>query len=167
MGKDSWIRIIPFAVFMGFIGLQQVLEWCVGNDWIDISAEQMLYLYPLKTIIVGGLLVFMWRKYSELTLADFKNITHTGASIGLGLVVFILWINMDWGIATFGESKGFDPFLIGDESTRTLIIFSRIFGAALIVPIMEELFWRSFMLRYIITADFTSVKIGTYKAQHE
>jgi len=162
MGKDSWIRIIPFAVFMGFIGLQQILEWCVGNDWIDISAEQMLYLYPLKTLIVGGLLVFMWRKYSELTLADFKNLTHTSVSIGLGLVVFILWINMDWGIATFGESKGFDPFLIGDESTRTLIIFSRIFGAAMIVPIMEELFWRSFMLRYIITADFTSVKIGTF-----
>ncbi len=162
MGKAGWVRIIPFAVFMGFIGLQQLLEWCVSNDWIGISPEQMLYLYPIKTVLVGGLLIFLWGKYSELKFADFKNLTHTVASVALGLVVFVLWINMDWGIATFGESKGFDPFLIDDDTTRNLMIFSRILGAALVVPIMEELFWRSFMLRYIITADFTTVKIGTY-----
>jgi CAAX prenyl protease-like protein len=27
---------------------------------------------------------------------------------------------------------------------------------------MEEIFWRSFMLRYVITSDFTSVRIGTF-----
>ncbi len=162
MSKSAWVRIIPFAVFMGFIGLQQLLEWCVSKGWIDISAEQMLYLYPIKTLLVGGLLIFLWGKYNELNYADFKNLTHTAVSVMVGLVVFILWINMDWGIATFGESKGFDPFLIDNDTTRNLMIFSRIFGAALVVPIMEELFWRSFMLRYIITADFTTIKVGTY-----
>ncbi|MEA3363966.1 MAG: CAAX prenyl protease-related protein [Thermodesulfobacteriota bacterium] len=162
MSRAGWVRIIPFAVFMGFIGLQQILEWTVTKGWLDLTEEQMLYLYPIKALIVTGLLIFFWRKYSELHLADFKNITHTVASILLGLLVFILWINMDWGIATFGESKGFNPFLIENDNTRNIMIFSRIFGAALVVPIMEELFWRSFMLRYIITADFTTVRIGTY-----
>ena len=162
MGKAGWVRIIPFAVFMLFIGLQQVLEWTVVKGWLELTAQQMLYLYPIKALLVTGLLIFFWRKYSELHFADFKNIIHTVASILLGLLVFILWINMDWGIATFGESKGFDPFLITDDTTRNLMIFSRIFGAALVVPIMEELFWRSFMLRYIITADFTTIRIGTY-----
>lgn len=162
MGKAGWSRIIPFAVFMLFIGLQQILEWTVVNGWLDLTAQQMLYLYPLKALLVTGLLIFFWSKYTELHFADFKNLTHTIASISLGLLVFILWINMDWGIATFGESKGFDPFLITDDTTRNLMIFSRLFGAALVVPIMEELFWRSFMLRYIITANFTTVRIGTY-----
>ncbi len=162
MGKAGWVRIIPFAVFMLFIGLQQILEWTVVKGWLDLTAQQMLYLYPIKALLVTGLLIFFWRKYTELHFADFKNLTHTVASIFLGLLVFILWINMDWGIATFGESKGFDPFLIDDDTTRNLMIFSRIFGAALVVPIMEELFWRSFMLRYIITANFTTIRIGTY-----
>ena len=162
MGSAGWIRIIPFAVFMGFIGLQQILEWTVTKGWQDLTEEQLLYLYPIKALIVTGLLIYFWRKYSELHFADFKNLTHTMVSIFLGLLVFVLWINMDWGIATFGESKGFNPFLIENDPTRNIMIFSRIFGAALVVPIMEELFWRSFMLRYIITADFTTIRVGTY-----
>ncbi|MCK5825602.1 MAG: CAAX prenyl protease-related protein [Desulfuromusa sp.] len=162
MGKAGWFRIIPFAVFMLFIGFQQVLEWTVVKGWLELTARQLLYLYPIKALLVTGLLIFFWRKYGELNFADFKNLTHTVASVLLGLLVFVLWINMDWGIATFGESKGFDPFLIDDATTRNIMIFSRLFGAALVVPIMEELFWRSFMLRYIITADFTTIRIGTY-----
>ena len=162
MGKAGWFRIIPFAVFMLFIGFQQILEWTIVKGWLDLTARQMLYLYPIKALLVTGLLIFFWRKYSELHFGDFKNLTHTVASVFLGLLVFVLWINMDWGIATFGESKGFDPFLIDDSMTRNIMIFSRLFGAALVVPIMEELFWRSFMLRYVITADFSSVRIGTY-----
>ena len=162
MSKAGWVRIIPFAVFMLFIGLKEVLDWIVVKGWLELSPEQMLYLYPIKTVLVVGLLIVFWRQYNELDFSDFKNFTHTGASVLLGLLVFILWINMDWGIATFGENKGFDPFLIADTGTRNIMIFSRIFGAALVVPIMEELFWRSFMLRYVITSDFMTVRIGTY-----
>ncbi len=162
MTKAAWIRIIPFAVFMGFIGLQQVLGWSVTKEWIDLSPEQMLYLYPIKTLLVAGLLIYLWNQYEELNFSDLKNYRQTAASIVIGLVVFILWINMDWGIATFGENQGFDPFLITDTTTRTIIIIFRICGAALLVPVMEELFWRSFMLRYVITSDFASVRIGTF-----
>ena len=162
MSKAGWVRIIPFAVFMLFIGLKEVLDWIVVKGWLELSPEQMLYLYPIKTVLVVGLLIVFWRQYKELDFSDFKNLTHTGASVLLGLLVFVLWINMDWGIATFGENKGFDPFLIADTGTRNIMIFSRIFGAALVVPVMEELFWRSFMLRYVITSDFMTVRIGTY-----
>ena len=162
MTKAAWIRIIPFAVFMGFIGLKQFLEWAMVKDWVGLTAEQLLYLYPLKTLLVAGLLVYLWGQYEELHFADFKNVLHTAASIVIGLVVFALWINMDWGISTFGDNKGFDPFLITDVTTRNIIIFFRICGAALVVPIMEELFWRSFMLRYVITSDFSSIRIGTF-----
>jgi len=162
MTKAAWYRIIPFAVFMGFIGLQQILEWTVSKGWVDITSEQMLYLYPIKTLLVAGLLIFLWRHYTELDFSDLKDFKKTAASIVLGLVVFVLWINMDWGIATFGKSHGFDPFLIAEDHTRSIIIFFRIFGAALIVPIMEELFWRSFLLRYVITSDFASVRIGAF-----
>lgn len=162
MGREGWVRIIPFAVFMGFIGLQQGFQWAAEQGILNLSAQQLLYLYPLKAVLVAALLLFFLRRYKELRWADFKNLAHTGGSVLLGLLVFILWINMDWDFATFGTSKGFDPTLIDDGSIRASLIFFRIFGAALVVPIMEELFWRSFLLRYIIDSNFIAVRIGTY-----
>ncbi|NOY12313.1 MAG: CAAX prenyl protease-related protein [Deltaproteobacteria bacterium] len=162
MSREGWIRIIPFAVFMGFIGLQQGLQWAVAQGMLSLSGEQLLYLYPIKALVVAALLFLFMRRYAELRWADFKNLSHTVGSILLGLLVFVLWINMDWGFATFGESQGFDPTLIESGILRNNLIFFRLFGAVLVVPIMEELFWRSFLLRYIIDSNFMAVRIGTY-----
>jgi len=162
MGREAWIRIFPFAVFMVFIALQQGLQWLIDTGQAGLTEEQLLYLYPLKALIVAILLLYFWREYSELHWADFKNVVHTSGSLCLGLLVFALWINMDWDFATLGNARGFDPFLDTDETSRNFLIFFRLFGAALVVPVMEELFWRSFLLRYIINSDFTGVRIGTY-----
>lgn len=162
MGRDGWVRIIPFAVFMGFIGLQQGLQWAVEEGLLNLSDQQQLYLYPVKALIVAGLLLLFMRQYEELRWSDFKNLPHTVGSLLLGLLVFVLWVNMDWGFATIGESKGFNPTLIENDVVRNSMIFFRIFGAALVVPVMEELFWRSFLLRYIIDSNFMAVRIGTY-----
>ncbi len=162
MSREGWIRIIPFAVFMGFIGLQQGLQWAAEQGMLSLSGEQLLYLYPIKALLVAALLLLFMRRYTELRWADFKSLPHTVGSILLGLLVFVLWINMDWGFATFGESQGFDPTLIESGILRNNLIFFRFFGAVLVVPIMEELFWRSFLLRYIIDSNFMTVRIGTY-----
>ena len=162
MGQAGWVRIIPFAVFMAFIGLQQMAEWLISKDIFSLTEQQMLYLYPIKALLVAALLLYFWREYSEIKWTDFKNIGHTLCSIVLGLLVFILWINMDWGFASLGQSSGYDPYLSHSDSSRYGLIAFRLFGAAIIVPIMEELFWRSFLLRYIINSNFNSIRIGTY-----
>ena len=162
MSREAWVRIIPFAVFMAFIGLQQGLQWLIDNGRLGLTEPQLLYLYPLKTVVVTALLLYLWREYAELHPADFKNVVHTVGSLCLGVLVFVLWVNMDWDFATMGDLRGFDPFLNANASGRNLLIFSRLFGAALVVPVMEELFWRSFLLRYIVHTNFISVRIGTY-----
>jgi CAAX prenyl protease-like protein len=45
---------------------------------------------------------------------------------------------------------------------RLVLTASRLFGAALVVPVMEELFWRSFLIRYIVNSDFTKVPVGLF-----
>lgn len=162
MSRAGLVRIIPFAVFMAFIGLQQGVQWAVDEGMLNLSAQQLLYIYPCKAILVALLLLLFLRQYDELRWADFKNYAHTAGSLLLGVLVFFLWINMDWPFATFGESKGFNPTLIDDPAVRHSLIFFRLFGAALVVPLMEELFWRSFLLRYIIDVNFMAVRIGTY-----
>ena len=39
---------------------------------------------------------------------------------------------------------------------------ARTLRAALLVPILEELFWRGWLMRWLINPDFEKVKLGTY-----
>jgi CAAX prenyl protease-like protein len=162
MTRDGWVRVFPFALFMLFIGIQQLAEWGLEQGTLLYTQKHLLYLYPLKTVLVAVLLFAFWGNYAEIKFGDLRKLPITGASLLLGLVVFVLWIHMDWDFASFGGSAGFDPTLIASDTERLLLIACRIAGAVILVPVMEELFWRSFLLRYIIKSDFTGVRIGTY-----
>ncbi len=162
MTKSGWVRIVPFGVFMLFIAVQQLVQWSIDKGYGWMTETHLLFLYPIKIITVTAILVYLWRHYDEINLRDWFHLRHTCLSLVIGVVVFILWINMDWPFASFGETQGFNPTLVDDPLTRGLLISFRIAGAALLVPVMEELFWRSFLLRYIISSDFSQVQIGTY-----
>ena len=70
-----------------------------------------------------------------------------------GVLVLVLWLNLDAGWMTVGQSAGYDPRGPGGAVDWPLAIV-RLLGAALVVPVMEELFWRSFLLRWIDAPDF-------------
>ena len=67
--------------------------------------------------------------------------------------VMRLVLGADW--MTIGTAAGFDPTTAGRIDWPLVAV--RIAGAALVVPVMEELFWRSFLLRWLDTADFETV----------
>ena len=162
MNRALLVRVLPFVLFMLFIAVEQGGRWLDENQLLSITEGQLLWLYPVKVLAVAGLLIFFRREYTELRWSDLRQTTFSGISILLGLLVFFLWINMDWEFAAFDSSQGFNPLLVDSPLARQLLVLSRLFGAVLVVPIMEELFWRSFMLRYIISKDFTAIRIGTY-----
>ena len=119
-----------------------------------------LILYTAKSLLVLTLLTLFWKSYDELKIPKI-NIGHIITTILFGAVVFILWINMTWPFASMGEAKAFDPYALPGMWVYLFIVI-RIFGASVVVPVFEEIFWRSFILRYIIDPDFKSVKIGTF-----
>ena len=155
-------RILPFIIYMSFVGVEELLHFLTEKGIMNITSEQMLYLYPLKITLVILSLVWFRRSYHELDISDLKKGSATLLSMITGLIVFALWINMDWGFATFGDPKGYDPVSIADSRARFFMISTRLIGAALVVPIMEEIFWRSFVVRYIINPDFQKVMIGVF-----
>jgi len=84
-------------------------------------------------------------------------------AVGLGLVVTTLWVGLDGRyppIPGLGKRQGFDPTslpLVGLVGFLTV----RLFGLVVLVPLIEELFWRSFLMRWIVDPDdFTRVPIG-------
>jgi hypothetical protein len=122
--------------------------------------EHVYLIYIVKTIIVGLILLHFRSKYSEINLsASLKDIF---IAVVLGIVVFILWINMTWDFAILGSSRSNNPYELLSKKTFYIALFFRIFGSAIVVPVMEELFWRSFVIRWIDNNNFTSVPIGTF-----
>ncbi|MBW2187839.1 MAG: CAAX prenyl protease-related protein, partial [Deltaproteobacteria bacterium] len=160
--STSWIRILPFALFMGFIAVEGGARFLLEKNLTPINEGHLLYLYPIKAIVVGLTLTLLARHYNEIKLSDLKHWRHTLLSLSSGLIIFILWINMEGIFATQGNPNGFDPRAIEDSQLRFAMIIIRLTGAVLIVPIIEEIFWRSFLLRYIINPEFAKVAIGRF-----
>ena len=94
------------------------------------------------------MLAFFWRDYVELSEVPRARASDWLAGGVAGILVFGLWITLDTGWAVVGgEARGFVP-------ATPLAAALRFIGFAAIVPVMEELFWRSFLMRWIEARDF-------------
>jgi hypothetical protein len=148
LARAAWVRILPFAVYM----LSIVAGDLLGR--LGFSAAELRWLYPAKIAAVVVLLALFWQEYSELRHIRLGPLVALTA-VTTGVVVLVLWIALhaDWMIV--GSAPGFDPRTDGRLDWGWVLV--RIAGAALVVPVMEELFWRSFLLRWIERADFEKV----------
>lgn len=160
--KSALPRILPFAVFMAFIGLDELLRLLIKQGWISLDPTDLNYLYPFRAIAVAWLLFRFRKEYPELRFKDLTAFPTTLLVFCAGLLVFVLWIQMDWTLGSSATPAGFNPLYFPEGALRFSMIFFRIAGAVLVVPLMEELFWRSFLIRYIIDNDFEKVRIGTF-----
>lgn len=147
--RDAWPRILPFALYMAFIFVEDMARRA------GVDEASLRYLYPLKIGVVLGALLVLWRRYAELKVGI--GLREGALAVAAGVVVLVLWVNLDAGWMTIGQSAGYDPRGPGGAIDWPLVA-ARIFGAALVVPVMEELFWRSFLLRWIDHPDFLNAR---------
>ena len=109
----------------------------------------------IRGVVCAALLLFFARSYIELRHRPTPR--DSLLAIAVGLLVFAAWITFDSGWAIVGGSGGgFDP-RHADGRLDIPLVALRIFGTAMAVPVMEELFWRSFLMRRIDARDFLSV----------
>lgn len=143
-------RIVPFALYLSFIFIADVLAR------LGYGADQLRWLYAAKISAVLIALLLYRRHYAELA---WRGLSAAGAAavVAVGLLVFALWIRLDAGWMQLGSSAGFDPRGAGGAINWGLVSL-RIAGAALVVPVMEELFWRSFLLRWLQAPGFLTVE---------
>ena len=144
--------IAPFAAYVLFMVIEDVL---LKLGW---NADDVRMLYAIKVTAVVVLLWIMRNAYTELH--SFANVTTKTWMIAIvaGIVVFVAWINLTAEWMVMGDAIGFDPRT--DEQIDWQLVAIRLLGAALVVPIMEELFWRSFLMRWIENQNFRSVNPG-------
>lgn len=143
-------RIVPFALYLFFIFIADVLSR------MGYSAQDTRWLYGVKILAVTAALALYWRHYTELAWQGMRA-SLAAVSAVIGVAVFVLWISLDAGWMQIGSAAGFDP-RGADGAMNWALVAVRIAGAALVVPVMEELFWRSFLLRWLQSPDFLAVR---------
>lgn len=140
----------PFAVFMLFLA---------AGDVFGLGQWE----YPFRCIIVAAAIWYFSRDVLDL------RPRHALASIALGVAVFLVWVAPDvlWPgyrnhqiFTIFGDiGSSVAPELRGNA----MVLVFRAIRAAILVPILEELFWRGWLLRWLIQPDFQQVPLGQYK----
>jgi len=148
LNRAAWVRILPFGAYLFFIVLGNLLEW------FGVSRAELRWLYPVQVGAVLALLAVFWRGYDELHGLALSP-KQALSAIAAGIVVLVLWVNLDAPWMTIGNAPGYDPRTHGEIDW--LLVAIRIGGAALVVPVMEELFWRSFLMRWVERSDFLLV----------
>ena len=152
--KQLAAYISPMALFVALLGLVSLLHKIDNSFWLR-SAEY--WVYPLQTILCGATLIWFWRAYP----------LHWPARIGLGIAVavfvFLVWITPQQFFGFVARTDGFKPDVFANQPSLywSTIVF-RFVRLVVVVPLMEEIFWRGFLLRYLIDEKFDRVPFGTF-----
>jgi uncharacterized protein len=146
--RRAWLaRVAPFAAFIALLALQPLLAGFADERWLVVS----------RGLAAAALLAVFWPRYRELFDVPATPAGEWVAAVGAGFLVAVLWIELDAGWAHMGERpSGFVPMDAAGGLDPALVAL-RLFGFVLVVPVMEELFWRSFLMRRIDRADFLSL----------
>ncbi len=141
-------RVIPFAVF-ALLTLGQGRLGDAPQYWI----------YALKTIAGAGLL---WLVRPAVTEMRWK---FSWEALAAGLLVFAVWIGLDGRYPLLdGHDGTFNPLrTYGPDSVMAwMFITIRLLGSSLVVPPLEEVFYRSFLYRFIRRHSFLEVPLERF-----
>jgi CAAX prenyl protease-like protein len=132
--------------------------WVGSHEgWYPIS-------YYLKTAIVAAMLWYFWPRFTRISWK------YWWLGVIAGVIGVVQWVGMEKGLLhvwpNYPRLPGvpMDPFKeFARPAAAWTFIAYRWMGATLLVPVMEELFWRDFLYRqFIAPNDFKMAEVGEY-----
>jgi uncharacterized protein len=141
------VRVVPFALFAGLTMLQGRLG--DGSQY---------WLYALKTILGAWMLWIVRPDIKEMRW----NISWE--AVLAGVLVFLAWVGLEgyYPLLSARTEATFNPprsYGVG-SALACLFMAIRLLGSSLVVPPLEEVFYRSFIYRYLIKSDFANIPLG-------
>ncbi len=144
--------VAPFVVFLLFLAIGETVP--LDTAWVA----------PLRVMVLAVVCIICWPR--ELTFRP----TRPLASTVVGTLAFILWIAPDLLIPGYRTGPLFSNSIVGhlhsslsfDVRHDSWTIGWRCLRAIVIVPIVEELFWRAWLMRWLVNSSFTRVPLGVY-----
>jgi CAAX prenyl protease-like protein len=156
------VRVVPFVIFL-------VLTWCQGQ----FGEAGRYWYYGAKTLLGALMLAVVWKHITELSWR------FSWEAVVAGVAVFALWVGLDGhypplndlvakvGLGGKSEtpSPPWNPHAQFGEGTAIAWAFVaiRALGSGFIVPPLEEVFYRSFLYRYLLKAEFLGVPLTEFR----
>ena len=146
--------LTPMLVFVALLGIVTLLKMTGTSAGALRSPEY--WVYPLQTVVCGGLLIWFWRRY------DFGPVTGLPLVLLIAVGVFAIWIApQSFGFAP--RNEGFNPEVFAaNPAAYWSTVLLRFLRLVVVVPLVEEIFWRGFLLRYFVNEKFDAVPFGTF-----
>jgi len=170
-GRNPWlVFLLPLVAYLLCGSFEPSVipndKGVIEPHWLGIPVAFYPYLYTLKILISVMLVFWAWPAYPA-----WRRISPLAIVCGAGGVVIWIalcklqhgsWLNTQLG---FPERPGFNPWN-SDFSNNAALLWGylaiRFTGLALLVPIIEEMFLRGFVMRYPIREDWWNVPFGTF-----
>ena len=138
--------IAPFLAFVAIVAVER---------WIP---QPPAWLPAIRFFAVLALIAAFSRPY-----LSFRP-SCPFASMAIGVVVFGLWVGPDVFIG-YRHHWLFENFLTRTAAGPPPPWLMRAVSSTLLVPVLEELFWRGWMMRWLIDTNFQRVPLGKYAPQ--
>ena len=154
MRSPALAYVAPFAAYLALLAIPQ---------WVPIPR---LAAHAVRLAVVAGVIAVCSREVLAL------RPSLPWASIGVGLAVFGIWIGPDL-LFGYRHSVLFENALTGKAASTLpetlrhdrVFLSIRLLTTAALVPILEELFWRGWLMRWLIQSrEFWKVPLGAYQA---
>lgn len=167
-------HVAPFVTFLLLLPLTDLVKQDRPDaPWWLTAPEH--WIYPLQTVVCLGLLAFFWRNY------EFRPCRGQGFAVSMALVGIAVWILpsllFDWLdietsdyretwalVGVSARDTGFDPTIFADRPFWFgVVVVGRLVRMVIVVALIEEVFWRGFLMRYLIDLDrpFHETPFGT------
>ena len=156
--RDDLAYALPMVVFL-------VFTWAGSKLATAAFPAAYAIAYAAKTFVVAGVLVYFRRHYTRIRW------DYWWLGVIVGVVGIFQWVGMQlWlqrNVELFKpaiDAWVFDPYAaIPSPAWRMAFFAVRIAGAVLLVPVMEELFWRDFLWRQVLAPnDFKLAGVGEW-----
>ena len=149
--RDFMPYVAPMFAYVALTSLEGYLP---NPGWYPAA-------YAAKAAIVAAIMWHYRSTWSDLRPAP--RILDVVLAVALGLIVVALWVGLDGLYPDLpflgGARQAFDPGTLGPAGKWAFVLV-RMVGLVLLVPVFEELFWRSFLIRWLIDQEFWKVPIG-------
>ena len=156
-------HVTPFAVFMGFMLMlafgTPLIEWKHPDApwWRQNPAH---FIYPIQTLVTLGMLVRYWKDYTFNWSLKWSLAGVVFGAVGIGIWLLPTHLYTHWGLTAEPKGilgrlgvkarlDGFDPSVFKDPLAWWSVVITRFFRAAVVVALVEEIFWRGFLMRFV------------------
>ena len=127
--------------------LAPFLAYALSGLIVNYFLDNPYIAYAVRTFLTGILIFIFWKEYRLKFKADFL-------SFFTGILIFFIWIIFNANNSLFGNTL----YVASDLLSLSI----KLIGFLLIAPLVEELFIRGFLIRFIINHDWQKVPIGKF-----